>query len=242
MTQRTRQLDQNLRSTSFTALSYLLIAFALAAPGPVIAANCNKNPSHPSCQSDDGSARVFEAMLSAGLVGNVYTRPESYSGDPKNLVFNGNGGNVINFTLDKSFLAAHFGLDSDKCFPDQDYSGSLQLYDYTGNRNETDLVARFWFHARSLDTPPKSTQYVIDFYDNEEGWVDGQGQSAAFPPGAIGEMIYRSAHRWKSRVTSKRIKNACTSGGVVTASSDVIEVALQEVALCEYPYDDIDCS
>lgn len=208
-----------------------LLLFIAASPA-VLAANCDKKPDHRDCVDppppDSGTDPIYQADLSGALTARVYTRPGLLNGDETTIPFNPNGPNVVAVNVDNSFLVPVFGAAAaDTCFPTGTITGSIQLVDFSSSGRDTDLVGRFWMNAYSQSGEP--IQYAFDMYDDGSGWVDDSTQYTDFPPHSIGDKIYRSVSRWETRVTKQKIKDGCSSGGIINDVDGLIDIEMQKV-------------
>lgn len=176
--------------------------------------------------------------------GSFYTRPDQGIADSKNVGFSGNGSNEFKMRVDVAFL---HGLLADEnattCFPTDVYAGSMQIYDYSSSRKDTNLVARYWFNAN--DGNGELIQYVIEFENDGApgGWQNCATRSAAdFLPLLGDPVICREASSLQIRATSKKSKSACVTDGWVDLGYDLLQVDLERIDECHYPYDEVDCS
>ena len=169
-------------------------------------------------------------------LGPLYTRPDQNSADPKNVNFVGNGSNEVKVLLDKSFFLESNGgpfsqAQVDQCFPDEVYDASLHLTNYVNGKN-ADYVAIFWFWGKSLNG--EVVQYMLEFQTSTgDGWYGGD-----FPP-KLHEAIYRSADIWA--ISAGNSVDGCVSAGNILDEDDVFAAELEQVDVCQYPYDLLEC-
>lgn len=221
-------MSRKIAGRYYPACIIMMLLFVLLVP-PVLAAkpDCSDPAeNHPKCSDDSGDGPVFKATLAGFVDAMAWTQPGKLNGDEKGLHFSPNGLNVIEFSVDNSFMAGDFPGNEDLCFPSDpgEFSGSLHLVDYFDSRNESDRVGYIWLGAKTISG--EDVQYAIDLFDDGSPWAGG-----VFPPEIVGEehAVYRSVTRWETRLTKGKYKDGCESGGLISETAPIIDIQLERV-------------